>query len=116
MTAIDTDVSAVQRMFDINVFGPMRMVRGFHEMIIGAKGTIVNISSIGGLIPFVYGCSSRPILFPHHLRAGNILICAVSILQCEQSGPCPLGKHSSCGNGSIWVSCHVLSTAGSKTN
>lgn len=56
MTAIDTDVSAVQRMFDINVFGPMRMVRSFHEMIIGAKGTIVNISSIGGLIPFVYGC------------------------------------------------------------
>lgn len=57
MTAIDTDVSEVQRMFDINVFGPMRMVRSFHGMIIQAKGTIVNISSIGSLIPFLYGSS-----------------------------------------------------------
>ncbi|KAI1125348.1 hypothetical protein F5Y10DRAFT_247213 [Nemania abortiva] len=57
MTAIDTDVSAVQRMFDINLFGPMRMVRTFHSMIIQAKGTIANIGSIGGIIPFVYGAS-----------------------------------------------------------
>jgi short-subunit dehydrogenase len=56
MTAIDTDVVAVQRMFDINVFGPMRMVRHFHDMIIGAKGAIVNIGSIGGVIPYLYGC------------------------------------------------------------
>lgn len=56
MTAIDTDVVAVQRMFDINVFGPMRMVRHFHDMIIEAKGVIVNIGSIGGVIPYLYGC------------------------------------------------------------
>lgn len=58
MTAIDTDVAAVQRMFDINLFGPMRMVRSFHSMIIAAKGAIVNIGSIGGIIPFLYGCKS----------------------------------------------------------
>ncbi|KAI0120149.1 NAD(P)-binding protein [Nemania sp. FL0031] len=57
MTAIDTDVTAVKRMFDINLFGPMRMVRTFHSMIIEAKGTIANIGSIGGIIPFVYGAS-----------------------------------------------------------
>ncbi|KAF5704886.1 1-acyldihydroxyacetone-phosphate reductase [Fusarium globosum] len=57
MTAIDTDVIAVQRMFDVNVFGPMRMVHHFHDMIIEASGTIVNIGSIGGTIPFVYGSS-----------------------------------------------------------
>ncbi|VTT71449.1 unnamed protein product [Fusarium fujikuroi] len=56
MTAIDTDVIVVQRMFDVNVFGPMRMVHHFHDMIIEASGTIVNIGSIGGTIPFVYGC------------------------------------------------------------
>lgn len=60
MTAIDTDVVAVQRMFDINVFGPMRMVHHFHDIIIRAKGTIVNIGSIGGIIPYVYGCKSHP--------------------------------------------------------
>ncbi|TGJ85563.1 hypothetical protein E0Z10_g3195 [Xylaria hypoxylon] len=57
MTAIDTDVVAVQRMFDVNVFGPMRMVRTFHDMVIQAKGSIVNIGSIGGIIPFIYGSS-----------------------------------------------------------
>ncbi|KAL9622079.1 MAG: hypothetical protein Q9160_003578 [Pyrenula sp. 1 TL-2023] len=53
MTAIDTDVAAVQRMFNINLFGPMRMVRSFHDMIIRAKGAIVNIGSIGGIIPIL---------------------------------------------------------------
>ena len=56
MTAIDTDVVAVQRMFDINVFGPMRMVHHFHDALIKAKGVIVNIGSIGGVIPYLYGC------------------------------------------------------------
>lgn len=57
MTAIDTDVTAVKRMFDVNVFGPMRMVHHFHDMIIRATGTIVNIGSIGGVIPYLYGSS-----------------------------------------------------------
>lgn len=56
MPAVDTDVKAVQRMFDINVFGPMRMVCHFHDMLIRAKGTVVNIGSIGGVIPYLYGC------------------------------------------------------------
>lgn len=56
MPAIDTDITCVQRMFDVNVFGPMRMVHHFHPMIIEAAGIIVNIGSVGGLCPFVYGC------------------------------------------------------------
>lgn len=58
MTAIDTDVNAVQKMFDVNVFGPMRMVHHFHDALIKSTGTIVNIGSIGGIIPYVYGCES----------------------------------------------------------
>ncbi|KAI0862313.1 hypothetical protein F4860DRAFT_472923 [Xylaria cubensis] len=57
MPAADTDVIAVQKMFDVNVFGPMRMVHVFHDMIIRSKGTIVNIGSIGGIVPYVYGAS-----------------------------------------------------------
>ncbi|EGR47101.1 uncharacterized protein TRIREDRAFT_109349 [Trichoderma reesei QM6a] len=57
MTAIDTDVEAVRRMFEVNVFGPMRMVRHFHGMLIEAAGTIVNIGSIGGVVPYMYGAS-----------------------------------------------------------
>ncbi|KAL7944090.1 NAD(P)-binding protein [Trichoderma barbatum] len=57
MTAIDTDVNAVKRMFEVNVFGPMRMVHHFHDMLIRATGTIVNIGSIGGVVPYMYGAS-----------------------------------------------------------
>lgn len=56
MPAADTDVTAAQQMFNVNVFGPMRMVHFFHPMIIRQKGTIVNIGSIGGVVPYVYGC------------------------------------------------------------
>ncbi|KKP03449.1 short-chain dehydrogenase/reductase [Trichoderma harzianum] len=55
MTAIDTDVNAVKRMFEVNVFGPMQMVHHFHDMLIQASGAIVNIGSIGGVVPYMYG-------------------------------------------------------------
>jgi 1-acylglycerone phosphate reductase len=55
MTAVDTDVKEVERMFAVNVFGPMRMVRVFHKMIVAAQGTIVNIGSVGGIVPYIYG-------------------------------------------------------------
>ena len=55
MPATDTDVQVVEKMYAVNVFGPMRMVRYFHKLVIAAKGTIVNIGSIGGITPYVYG-------------------------------------------------------------
>ncbi|KAI4259121.1 MAG: hypothetical protein LQ352_000915 [Teloschistes flavicans] len=57
MTAVDTDTQQAEKMFGVNVFGPMRMVRVFHRMIIAAKGRIVNIGSIGGMTPYVYGAA-----------------------------------------------------------
>lgn len=56
MTAIDTDIREVQKMFDVNVFGPMRMVRDFHPLLVKGQGTIVNIGSVGGIVPYMYGC------------------------------------------------------------
>lgn len=60
MTAIDTDVKQVEKMFSVNVFGPMRMIHIFHPLLIQSKGTVVNIGSVGGIVPYVYGC--RPSL------------------------------------------------------
>jgi hypothetical protein len=98
MTAIDTDVAAVQRMFDINVFGPMRMVRTFHPMIIAAQGTIVNIGSIGGIIPFIYGCG-----YSSFFRFKSDAEILTSIIQRNQSCARTLGKHFASGNGTISV-------------
>ncbi|KAI8963503.1 NAD(P)-binding protein [Daldinia sp. FL1419] len=57
MTAIDTDITAVQKMFDVNIFGPIRMVHHFHPLIISSSGVIVNIGSVGGICPYIYGAS-----------------------------------------------------------
>ena len=60
MTAIDTEVKEVEKMFAVNVFGPMRMVHFFHPLLIKARGKIVNIGSIGGVVPYIYGCMLTP--------------------------------------------------------
>ena len=67
MTGIDTDVREVQKMFDVNVFGPMRMVRAFHPLLIKTKGTIVNIGSVGGIVPYMYGCECLPHAAQRHI-------------------------------------------------
>lgn len=70
MTAADTDVRQVEKMFAVNVLGPMRMVHHFHKMIVKSKGVIVNIGSVGGIVPYIYGgifslSQATPHLAPH---------------------------------------------------
>jgi 1-acylglycerone phosphate reductase len=65
MTAIDTDVKQVERMFNVNVFGPMRMLARFHPNLVKAKGLVINIGSVGGIVPFTYGCKKEiSVFFP----------------------------------------------------
>ena len=59
MTAADTQVKEVEKMFAVNVFGPMRMVHIFHPFLIKSQGKIINIGSVGGIVPYVYGCKCR---------------------------------------------------------
>lgn len=56
MPAVDLDIErTVKEMFDVNLFGAMRMVKEFSKLLIAAEGTIVNISSCAPLFPLVYG-------------------------------------------------------------
>lgn len=78
MPAIDTDVNLVQKMFDVNVFGPMRMVHELHPLLIRSQGTIVNIGSVGGLVPYMYG---GKVHFPSwNLFSATSLNCAKNTL------------------------------------
>ena len=56
MPATDTEIGEVEKVFAVNVFGAMRMLRVFHPLLIEARGTMVNIGSVGGVVPYVYGC------------------------------------------------------------
>jgi 1-acylglycerone phosphate reductase len=58
MPATDTEIHEVEKMFRVNVFGPMRMIRYFHRLLVAAQGTVVNIGSIAGIMPYAYGCKT----------------------------------------------------------
>ena len=55
MPALDVDLSEVQATFETNVFAVMRMCQTFAPLLIQAKGTIVQIGSLAGEIPYVFG-------------------------------------------------------------
>ncbi|MCJ1404230.1 hypothetical protein MMC11_007455 [Xylographa trunciseda] len=51
MPALDVDVVEAKRLFDVNFWGVLAMVKAFEPLLSEAHGTIVNISSVSGCIP-----------------------------------------------------------------
>ncbi len=47
---VEVDLADVEFLFDVNVFGVMRVTKAFAPMIIESEGRIVNISSIAGIL------------------------------------------------------------------
>jgi NAD(P)-dependent dehydrogenase (short-subunit alcohol dehydrogenase family) len=47
---IHVDEKELRSLFDVNVFGPYRITKAFAPLIIDAKGRVVNISSISGIL------------------------------------------------------------------
>jgi NAD(P)-dependent dehydrogenase (short-subunit alcohol dehydrogenase family) len=55
----ETAESDLDFVFDVNVYGPYRMVKAFAPMLIQTKGNIINISSMAGIMsPPAYGAYS----------------------------------------------------------
>jgi NAD(P)-dependent dehydrogenase (short-subunit alcohol dehydrogenase family) len=61
----ETEESELDYVFDVNVYGPYRIVKAFTPMIVQSKGRIVNISSMAGIRSSmaygVYGMSKHAI-------------------------------------------------------
>ena len=53
--ALDIDLPGVRDVFETNVFGVMRLCQVFAPLLIEAKGTIVMLGSLAGVIPYVFG-------------------------------------------------------------
>ncbi|ORY59626.1 uncharacterized protein BCR38DRAFT_412625 [Pseudomassariella vexata] len=53
--ALDIDHDEVHQLFEVNVFAVMRMCQAFAPLLITAKGRIVQIGSVAGVIPYVFG-------------------------------------------------------------
>ncbi len=55
----ETDESELDFLFDVNVYGPYRMVKAFAPLLVESNGRIINISSMAGIMsPPAYGVYS----------------------------------------------------------
>ncbi|KAJ5662896.1 hypothetical protein N7507_003627 [Penicillium longicatenatum] len=52
MPLLDSDVSVAKAMFDVNVFAVVTVTQAFAPLLISSKGTIINIGSVLGKMPF----------------------------------------------------------------
>ncbi|KAJ6578783.1 NAD(P)-binding protein [Mycena vulgaris] len=58
LPATDFNLDEVKDMFEVNIFGVMRMVQEFAALLIASgDGRIVNIGSIAGVMPYPFGSS-----------------------------------------------------------
>ncbi len=56
--AMDSDIDGdVRHTFDVNVLGPMRVVKAFGKQVMAARGCIVNIGSIAPMVPLAFSTS-----------------------------------------------------------
>ncbi|KAK4188153.1 acylglycerone-phosphate reductase [Podospora australis] len=60
--ATDIDLDDVRETFETNVFGVMAMCASFSDLLISAKGLIINIASLAAITPYAFGsvyCASK---------------------------------------------------------
>ena len=57
MPALDVDLVEAKRVFDVNLWGALAMIKAFGPFLSAAKGSIINISSMSGCfgVPWMSG-------------------------------------------------------------
>ncbi|MCJ1243742.1 hypothetical protein MMC30_000939 [Trapelia coarctata] len=54
MPLADVDMETARKVFDVNFWGVLSMTKAFMPLLRKAKGTVVNVSSVGALVPTPY--------------------------------------------------------------
>lgn len=57
MPALDVDVEELKRVFDVNLFGAVRVTQAFSDSLIRHHGVIANVGSLAAYAPYVFGSS-----------------------------------------------------------
>ena len=52
---IEVDLAIAKRLFDVNVLGLLAVTQALAPMLIAARGKVVNISSVGGILAMPWG-------------------------------------------------------------
>jgi 1-acylglycerone phosphate reductase len=51
---LDHPIEEAKKIYDVNIWGTLALIQAFSELLIEAKGTIVNVSSIAGVVHFAW--------------------------------------------------------------
>ena len=63
--ALEVELEEIEATFAVNVFAVMRMTQAFAPLLIEAKGNVVMIGSLAGVMPYVFGsvyCATKAAL------------------------------------------------------
>lgn len=65
MPALDVSIEEAKKIFDVNLWGTLAVTQAFAPMVVAAKGTIVNLCSISGILytPWLGELKSISLLF-----------------------------------------------------
>ena len=50
MPLLDVDLEVAKKVYDTNVWGVLRVVQAFAELLVKRRGRVVNVSSLGGVM------------------------------------------------------------------
>ncbi|KAI2827598.1 hypothetical protein CBS147343_4924 [Aspergillus niger] len=51
MPLLDVDLTQAQQVYETNIWGPLRLVQALAPLLISCSGRVVNISSVGAVVP-----------------------------------------------------------------
>lgn len=76
---LDADLNHAKTVYETNVWGTLRMIQGFADLLIANRGKIVNISSVGAVVntPWI-GISFSPTPASNMQNANCIAYCSYS--------------------------------------
>lgn len=64
---LDIDITSAQRLFDVNLWGPLRTIQAFTDLLVASRGRIVNMSSSASVVYSPWFCK-----FPTVHQSGEI--------------------------------------------
>ncbi|KAK8015471.1 hypothetical protein PG990_008767 [Apiospora arundinis] len=65
MPLLDVDIDRAKKLYDVNVWGPLRAIQAFSKLLIARRGRVVNISTCGAVVntPWIGAYSSSKAAF-----------------------------------------------------
>lgn len=80
---IEVDMEVAKKLYDVNVLGLLAVTQAFAPMLIAAKGKVVNISSVGGILALPWGGKSLlEKLSPEYLNIPTSLLIEKDFQRC----------------------------------